>query len=259
MRQFFSRLIYRGLTLFTRTAGRSLAQLEVVGLGRIPADGPLILICNHAHIVDPPLVGSFSPRPVHTMAKRELFEVPLIGWIFWAVGAFPVRRFSGDLGALRVARNYLRDNGVVLMYPEGTRNHGLGLKPALPGAAMVALFTNATVIPVAIDGSHTIRWKTVPFLWMLGRRPHIRIEYGEPMILGRADKDDGATTGSSKGDASAQGAMAATDRVMREVAALLPEDQRGAYGADSAGTIVVARGTPDQHDRFEEERRGSRE
>jgi len=222
MRQFFSRLIYRGLTLFTRTAGRSLAQLEVVGLDRIPADGPLILICNHAHIVDPPLVGSFSPRPVHTMAKRELFEVPL-------------------------------------MYPEGTRNHGLGLKPALPGAAMVALFTNATVIPVAIDGSHTIRWKTVPFLWMLGRRPHIRIEYGEPMILGRADKDDGATTGSSKGDASAQGAMAATDRVMREVAALLPEDQRGAYGADSAGTIVVARGTPDQHDRFEEERRGSRE
>ena len=119
---------------------------------------------------------------------------------------------------------------------------------------MVALLTNSTVIPVAIDGSYNIRWKSVPFLWILGRRPRIRIEYGEPITLGRGDKSEGR-----KGDASAQGAMAATDRVMREIAALLPEDQRGAYGADSEGTIVVARATPDQRDRFEEERRGSRE
>jgi 1-acyl-sn-glycerol-3-phosphate acyltransferase len=246
VRHFFSRLIYRGLTAFTRGAGRLLARMEIVGLERIPSEGPLILICNHAHLVDPPLVGSFSPRPVHTMAKRELFETPLIGWIFWAVGAFPVRRFSGDLGALRVARNYLRDGGVVLMYPEGTRNHGRGLKPALPGAAMVALLTHSPVVPVAIEGSHRIRWRTIPFLWLVGRKPTIRIEYGEPFVLDSAD-------------ASAQGAMEATDRVMRAVASMLPEEHRGAYGEQTAGTIVVARATPDQRDRFEEERRGSRE
>ncbi len=246
MRRFFSRIIYGALTRFTRAAGRLLADIEVVGRDRLPTEGPVILICNHAHLVDPPLVGSFSPRPVHTMAKRELFETPLIGWIFWAVGAFPVRRFSGDLGALRVARNYLRDGGVVLMYPEGTRNHGRGLKPALPGAAMVALLTDTPVVPVGISGSHAIRWKTIPFLWILRRRPRIRIEYGEPFNL-------------EKGRASAQGAMAATDRIMRAVAALLPEESRGAYGEQTAGTIVVARATPDQRESFEEERRGSRE
>jgi 1-acyl-sn-glycerol-3-phosphate acyltransferase len=246
VRAFLSRQIYRTLTAFVRLAGRVLAKIELVGLDRIPAEGPLILICNHAHLVDPPLVGSYSPRPVHTMAKRELFEVPLIGWLFWAVGAFPVRRYSGDLGALRVARNYLRDGGVVLMYPEGTRNHGRGLKPALPGAAMVALLTDSPVVPVAIEGSYRIRWRSIWFLWLLGRKPHLRIEYGEPFKF-------------EAGDASANGAMAATDQVMRRVAAMLPEGQRGAYGEQTAGTIVVARATPDQRDRFEEERRESRE
>jgi 1-acyl-sn-glycerol-3-phosphate acyltransferase len=242
MRRKLTRISYAVLTAMTRGVGRWLGRLEIVGLERVPADGPVILICNHAHLVDPPLVASFAPRTAHTMAKRELFETPLIGWLFWAVGAFPVRRFSGDLGALRVARNYLRDGGVVLMYPEGTRNHGRGLKPALPGAAMVALLTDSPVVPVAISGSEKIRWRTVPFLWLIGRKPRIRIEYGEPFKLESSDK-------------GAQGAMAATDKIMRKVAALLPVEGRGAYGEQTAGTIVVARATPDQRDHFEAERR----
>lgn len=241
MRRRLTRFSYTVLTAMTRGVGRWLARIEIVGADRVPAEGAVILICNHAHLVDPPLVASFSPRTAHTMAKRELFETPLIGWLFWAVEAFPVRRFSGDLGALRVARNYLRDGSVVLMYPEGTRNHGRGLKPALPGAAMVALLTDTPVVPVAIDGSAKIRWRTVPFLWLIGRRPRIRIEYGEPFKL-------------EAGSASAKGAMEATDRIMRKVAALLPAEERGAYGEQTAGTIVVARATPDQRDRFEEER-----
>jgi 1-acyl-sn-glycerol-3-phosphate acyltransferase len=243
---FLGRATFSVLRIITRALIRLLIRLELVGRERIPSEGPVILICNHAHIADPPLVGAFCPRVVRTMAKSELFEIPLIGWIFWVIRAFPVRRFYGDLRALRTARNILRDGGVVLMYPEGTRNHGRGLIPALPGAAMVALLANSPVVPVAITGSHKIRWRSVPFLWLIGRRPHIRIEYGEPFVL-------------DAGRASAQGAMAATDRVMREVAALLPPEFRGAYGEETAGTIVVARAAPDEREQFEEERRGSRE
>jgi 1-acyl-sn-glycerol-3-phosphate acyltransferase len=246
MRAFLAARTYDTITVLVRWAGRLFARLEVVGTENVPAEGPVVLICNHSHLVDPPLVGSLSPRDVHTMAKRELFETPLIGWIFWAVGAFPVRRFSGDLGALRVARNYLRDGRVVLMYPEGTRNHGRGLKPALPGAAMVALLANAPVVPVAIEGSHAIRWRSIFFRWLIGRRPPIRIVFGEPFALDRAD-------------VSAQSALEATDMIMRRVAALLSPRYRGAYGDESKGTVVVARATPDQRARFEAERRGSRE
>ena len=246
MRQRVGNQIYNVLTTLIRGIARFVARVEIIGVEHVPAEGPVVLICNHSHIADPPLLGSFSPRKVHTMAKRELFETPLIGWIFWAVGAFPVRRFSGDLGALRVARNYLRDGRVVMMYPEGTRNHGKGLIPALPGAAMVAILADAPIVPVAIEGSHAIRWKSIPFLWLLRRRPPIRITFGEPFRLERSE-------------ASAQSAMAATDLMMRKVAALLSPQYRGAYGEHSEGTVVVARATPDQRDQFEARRRSSRE
>lgn len=206
---------------------RTFARWEVVGHDHMPPDGPVILVSNHVHIVDPPLVAASSRRRVHPMAKRELFEVPLIGWWFWAWGAFPVRRFSGDMGALRVARNYLRNNEVVLMFPEGTRSRGSGMRAALPGAAMVAVLAKAPIVPVAITGSR-VAIPAVFWQWALRRRPQIRVEFGEPFTL------DGMR-------ADSKGAEMATDAIMRRIAAMLPEPYRGAYGAGSEGTVVVAR------------------
>ena len=224
-----SGLAYWWTNLLARTVIRALSRVEVVGRERVPTDGPVILVANHVHLVDPPFVMSFAPRRVHPMAKRELFETPLVGWWFWVYGAFPVRRFSGDLGALRVARNFLRNDEVVLMFPEGTRSRdGSGLQPALPGAAMVALLSRAPVVPVAVSGTDEIRIPTVFFAWLWrGRRP-LRIEFGEPFELPQAGPD-GAS------------AEAATDLMMRRVAELLPDRYRGVYGAETEGTIVVRR------------------
>jgi len=171
-------------------------------------------------------------RRAHPMAKRELFEVPLIGWWFWVYGAFPVRRFSADLGALRIARNLLRDGQVVLMFPEGTRGKGADrtrMRPALPGAAMVALMSRATVVPVAITGSN-VPLPGVFWAWARRRRPCIRVAFGTPEVV-EEPRADAAT------------AEAVTDRMMRRVAALLPEANQGVYGASTEGTIVVQRQT----------------
>lgn len=220
-------VVYWASTGLMRLLLRTFARWEVVGHERVPPSGPVILVSNHVHIVDPPLVAASSQRRVHPMAKRELFEVPLIGWWFWAWGAFPVRRFSGDMGALRVARNYLRNNEVVLMFPEGTRSRGAGMRAALPGAAMVAVLAKAPVVPVAITGSR-IAIPGVFWQWALGRRPYIRVEFGEPFALEGLRADS-------------KGAELATDAIMRRIAAMLPEAYRGAYGAGSEGEIVVAR------------------
>ncbi len=235
MKRRLSRIFYGLVSFITRNLVRSFARLEVVGREHLPTEGPVVLIGNHLHLLDPPLVAALTPRWVRTMAKRELFETPLIGWAFWAYGAFPVRRFSGDMGALRVARNYLRNGDMVLMIPEGTRSHGEGIKPALPGAAMVALLTRAPLIPVAITGTEHIHIPKIFFQWMLRRRIRIRIEFGEPFDL-------------KSGDADARNAEASTDFMMRRVAALLPEEYRGVYGEQSAGTIVVSRRTREPGD-----------
>lgn len=228
MTAFVFRLTYNASMVLMRTLLVLFARWEVEGASRVPATGPVILVGNHTHIIDPPLVAASTRRQVHPMAKRELFEIPLIGWIFWWLGAFPVRRFAGDMGALRAALAYLRRGEVVLMFPEGTRSRSGALQPALPGAAMVALLAGAPVVPVAITGAR-IRLPGVFFAWMRRRRPHIRIVFGDPIALQQNGENDVAS------------AEASTDAVMRRIAALLPEELRGAYGEASAGTVVVRR------------------
>lgn len=233
MRARLSRLIYAFCRRLTRVIVWTFARVEVVGREHIPTDGPLILVANHVHLLDPPLVAACVDRRVHPMAKRELFEIPLIGWFFHAYGAFPVRRFSADMGALRVARNILRNDEAVLMFPEGTRGTRAGtatqLKPALPGAAVVAQMSHAPVVPVAITGSN-VALPGVFIQWTTRGRPRIRVEFGAPI----------AVVEPSKGGGSPE---AETDRMMRSIASMLPEDHRGAYGAGSEGTVVVQRET----------------
>ncbi len=226
MKNRLSSIVYFITDLFARAVLFTFAHWTVVGRERVPADGPLILVANHVHLLDPPLVGASAPRRVRPMAKRELFETPLVGWFFWAYGAFPVRRFSGDMGALRVARNYLRDGEVVLMFPEGTRSRE-GMRPAQPGAAMVALLAKAPVVPVAITGSD-IKVPKVFFQWLWLKRPRITVTFGEPFDL---------TGLASDGRAAEVG----TDVMMRRVAALLPPEMQGDYGPRTEGQVVVVR------------------
>ena len=101
---------------------RLLGRLEVEHADRVPREGPLVIVANHLNIIDPILVCAVTPRRLRPMAKRELFETPLVGWLCWLYGAFPVRRFSADLGALRAGRNHLRAGEAVLVHPEGTRS-----------------------------------------------------------------------------------------------------------------------------------------
>jgi len=221
--------IYGLLTGLTRVLVYTFGRWTTEGAERIPATGPVVLVSNHLHLLDPPLVtASCRRRRVHPMAKRELFETPLIGWALWPYGAFPVRRFSADIGALRAARGYLRAGHVVLMFPEGTRSADAQLHPALPGAAMVALLGGAPIVPIAVTGTEHIRIPGTLFAWLRRARPRIRIVFGEPFTLEYEGAD-------------ARHAEEATDLIMRRIAALLPPEYQGAYGPGTEDRVVFTR------------------
>jgi 1-acyl-sn-glycerol-3-phosphate acyltransferase len=207
---------------------RLAGSLRIEHTDRIPLDGGVMIVANHAALVDPILVCAAAPRRLRPIAKRELFETPLVGWTVWLYGAFPVRRHSGDLGALRAGRNHLRAGRAVLVHPEGTRSPDGRLTPGLPGSAVMALLGGAPIVPCAITGTHPIRGPRSILNAFLRRNLSIRVVFGEPFTL-------------NEGRPTADRAEEATDFIMRRIAELMPEEYRGAYGAGSEGQLVVAR------------------
>jgi len=178
--QFGHRVFYWLMTRAMRAVVWAFGRYDVVGRERVPASGPLIVVSNHLNITDPPLLGASIPRTIHFMAKQELFDSKF-GWAMRWFGAFPVRRFEADLGALRAAQGILKRGGALGMFPEGHRSRGGGKGPPHPGTALIALRAGAPLLPVGITGTERIRTPLI-----LLQRPRIRVVIGEPFTLPQA-------------------------------------------------------------------------
>ncbi|MEI7529223.1 MAG: lysophospholipid acyltransferase family protein [Elusimicrobiota bacterium] len=142
--------------LLFRVFFRLFNSIDVIGLERIPRTGPLIIVCNHLSLSDPPALLAFTAlvRRVNVMAKKELFSIPVLGWFILRWGAIPVDRGreGGDLGALRGSLGALKKDGCLVIFPEGTRARGRKL-PAKAGAAFLAHKSGAPVLTARIFNS----------------------------------------------------------------------------------------------------------
>lgn len=163
---------------FGRVLLRSLWRVQVVGVGRVPRDEPVVLVSNHLGFLDGPLVFSVGPRPAHFMVKRELFT-GVLGRVLQAVAQIPVDRTTGDREALGSALAVLRRGGAVGVFPEGTRGRG-DVASVQQGATWLALQSGARVVPVACLGTRrTGRGTgTLPPL-----RSRVVVVFGEPFRL----------------------------------------------------------------------------
>jgi 1-acyl-sn-glycerol-3-phosphate acyltransferase len=132
-----------------------LFRVTIRGASNVPAEGPVVLCANHIAWWDPVLVAFALKRPVHFMAKKELFRYPVLSYLFRRIHAFPVNRGKPDLGAVKAALTVLKEGHVLGIFPEGTRQKDkecLGEMHA--GAALFALKSGAPVVPAAIRGTY---------------------------------------------------------------------------------------------------------
>jgi 1-acyl-sn-glycerol-3-phosphate acyltransferase len=166
---------------FVRLLARTVWRARVFGSENVPAHGPLIVACNHVSYLDPPLMGCLCPRRISYMAKRELFQVPILAPMIRALGAYAVDRRGSAAAAIKRSLQVLQGGGVVGIFPEGTRNRA-GTVPPQTGVALLASLAGVPVVPACILGSdRALR---------LGR---IDVAFGVPLALpgGRkATRDD---------------------------------------------------------------------
>ncbi|MCC3358304.1 lysophospholipid acyltransferase family protein [Bacillus sp. REN16] len=149
---------------------KPLYRIEVLGRENIPKEGGVLICSNHIDNLDPPVVGVTSPRPIHFMAKAELFKVPVLGWILPNVNAFPVKRGVSDRDSLRTALKILKEGKVLGIFPEGTRSKDGQLGKGLSGVGFFALRTDCVVVPCAIIGPYKAFGK-------------LRVVYGKPVPM----------------------------------------------------------------------------
>lgn len=143
----------------------------------VPKTGALIVAPNHGSYLDPPAVACALPRMVTFMAKDGLFKNKLFGAMIRSVGAFPVRRGSSDIEAIRTATKLLSEGHALLVFPEGTRNDGSTMLALNRGVEMLARKSGAQVLPTAIIGNHR-KWGKGRKLALWNR---VTVRFGEPM------------------------------------------------------------------------------
>lgn len=116
---------------------------------RIP-EGACLICPNHSSAADPPMVAMAAGRKhfIRIMAKQELLDIPVLGWIFNKIGTFGVDRGNSDLNAIKTAMKVLKDGDKLLMFPEGSRVAEGEESSAKTGAIMLAMKTGVPVVPV---------------------------------------------------------------------------------------------------------------
>ncbi|MDY6893645.1 MAG: lysophospholipid acyltransferase family protein [Chloroflexota bacterium] len=194
---------------------------QVEGKDNVPRTGPLIIVANHLHIMDPPLLGASVPRRINFMAKDDLFHRWMSRTIVQAYGAFPVKRGQFDKTALRRALEQLQKERALGIFPEGRRSLNGQLQAMQPGASLIAARSGAPIVPIGITGSEKVNG-----IGYILRRPKIVVRIGQPFMLPKDEYKPNRT-----------GLMKHSDMILERIAELIPESYRGIYNdKNNSGT-----------------------
>ncbi|MCJ7576006.1 MAG: 1-acyl-sn-glycerol-3-phosphate acyltransferase [Dehalococcoidia bacterium] len=186
------------------------------GRDNVPSTGPLVLVANHVHVLDPIFVAFSLPRWITFVAKEELFHSLFLRlWLRWA-GSLPLQRDGRVREKQRIlesARQALEEGLILGMFPEGGRSHDGKLRKGKPGSAVIASKTDVPVLPVGVIGTDKIHGMS--WLW---KRPPVVVKIGKPFKLPPTNNK-----------ISRSQMQSLTTQLMGEIAALLPPEYQGAY------------------------------
>lgn len=127
-------------------------RVKIIGIENVPKDSACIICGNHVHALDAPALLASTNRKIRFMAKEELWKSAGFRFMAYCYDVFPVKRGKNDTDAIKTSLKILKNNEILGIYPEGTRN-GLArnVKPK-NGAVNLAIRTGVPIVPFAVIG-----------------------------------------------------------------------------------------------------------
>ena len=205
-RAFARRLCSLAISLCTRR--------RVEGLENFPRHGPTLVVINHLGDADAALLVGSLPVAPDALGKIELYDLPILGKLMDWYGVIWLHRGQADRRAIRAAIQGLSEKRVILIAPEGRYSLIGGLEEGSHGAAYLAVMADIEIIPVVVIGTENER--IYGHLKRL-RRAQVCLRVGKPFRIARQT-------------VRRETLRAGTRQIMQHLAALLPEEYRGAYG-----------------------------
>ncbi|MEO6593572.1 MAG: lysophospholipid acyltransferase family protein [Planctomycetota bacterium] len=207
-------------------------RLRTEGRDNVPAQGPLLLVCNHASYLDPPMIGITAGRWVGFLAQAGLAKFAPLRWWLAQVGVTLIDRNAPSKDAMRLVAGCLASGEAVGIFPEGTRCADGAVGRFRSGVEFLVRRTGAAVVPVGIEGSFRAfpRWAWLP------RPRRIVLRYGEVWPAARVLEPGGV-------DRLRQRVAELAKAPLAQMATLVPVANHStgtsAAGTSAAGTSVA--------------------
>jgi 1-acyl-sn-glycerol-3-phosphate acyltransferase len=206
---------FRTLRSIVRIIMKIITDIEIHDIDKLP-QGNVIVAANHLGRLDTAILLCVIDREDIIMAIAEKYkDHPLFGAIGRAVDAIWLNRFEADFAALREILARMEKGGMLVIAPEGTRSKTEALQNAKPGVAFLASKSGYPVLPVALTGTED---RGIVENLKRFRRSKVVVRGGELF-----------TIEIPKGNGREQAMRKATDEIMCQIGALLPEKYRGVY------------------------------
>lgn len=181
-------LFYRALRFAVRALFRALFHFTVEGSERIPRSGAAVVVSNHVSWLDPIILPLALPRKPAFLAMQELWRMPAIRLVMQAWGrlAIPINREAVDAAALKRSLQALKDDALLIVFPEGGISPDGRLRPFHRGAALLAARARAPLVPIAIIGSAD----ALPLGRVIPRLRPITVRIGTPIPAPGPTRED---------------------------------------------------------------------
>ena len=162
---------------------RLIYRVRSVGLGNMPKQGGVLLVCNHVSYVDVIILGILSPRPIRFLSFEGFERSWMTRWIMRTMGTIPVAE-SKAKDAIHKASDALKAGEVVCIFPEGHVTRNGGILPLSRGFELIARRANVPIMPVAIDGlwGSIFSFRGGKFFWKMPKhfRRSVAVVWGQP-------------------------------------------------------------------------------